>query len=76
MSTFNLYVDELTPTWFRYHYEVEADNIEEAVQKIIDCEVESYDSEQLSTYSEDPTKIEIYDDLTDGLLYENSKSNN
>lgn len=74
MSTFNLYVDELTPTWFRYHYEVEADNIEEAVQKIIDCEVEFYNSEQLYTYSEDPTKIEIYDDLTDELLYENSKS--
>lgn len=74
MSTFNLYVDELTPTWFRYHYEIEADTIEEATQKIIDCEVEFYDSEQLFTYSEDPTKIEIYDDLTDKLLYENSKS--
>ena len=74
MSTFNLYVDELTPTWFRYHYEVEADNIEEAVQKIIDCDAECYESEQLYDFCNDPTKIEIYDDLTDELLYENSKS--
>ena len=73
MSTFNLYADELTPTWYRYHYTVEADNIEEAVQKIIDCEVEFYDSEQLLTFSEQPTKIEIYDDLTDELLYESTK---
>lgn len=74
MSTFNLYVDELIPTWFRYHYQVEADTIEEAIQKIIDCDAECYESEQLYDFYNDATKIEIYDDLTDELLYENSKS--
>lgn len=76
MSTFNLYVDELTPTWFRYHYQVEADSIEEAIQKIIDCDVEFYESEQLYDFCNEVTKIEIYNEITDELLYENSKSNN
>ena len=43
MSIFNLYADELTPTWFRYYYQVEAVSIEEAVQKVIDCDVECHE---------------------------------
>lgn len=74
MSIFNLYADELTPTWFRYYYQVEADSIEEAVQKVIDCDVECHESEQLYDFCNDATKIEIYDEITDKLLYENSKS--
>ena len=47
MKKFKLYKDILTKGWNRYFYEVEAENIEEAVEKVKDDEIEDYYFEQL-----------------------------
>lgn len=47
MKSFNLYEDVLSRTWNRYYYEVEAETLEEAIEKVKDGEVDCYDSEQL-----------------------------
>ena len=47
MNSFNLYEDILSRTWNRYYYEVEAETLEEAIEKVKDGEVDCYDSEQL-----------------------------
>lgn len=33
MNSFNLYEDVLSRTWNRYYYEVEAETLEEAIEK-------------------------------------------
>lgn len=39
MNSFNLYEDVLSRTWNRYYYEVEAETLEEAIEKVKDGEV-------------------------------------
>lgn len=39
MNSFNLYEDILSRTWNRYYYEVEAETLEEAIEKVKDGEV-------------------------------------
>lgn len=53
MNSFNLYEDVLSRTWNRYYYEVEADTLEEAIEKVKDGEVDCYDSEQLYESTDD-----------------------
>lgn len=66
MPIFKLKKDELIKTWYRSHYEIEADTIEEAVNKI--DEVDPYDSELLDLFEQDPLKIQILNE--DGkILY-------
>lgn len=36
MNSFNLYEDILSRTWNRYYYEVEAETLEEAIEKVKD----------------------------------------
>lgn len=53
MNSFNLYEDILSRTWNRYYYEVEAETLEEAIEKVKDGEVDCYDSEQLYESTDD-----------------------
>lgn len=53
MNSFNLYEDVLSRTWNRYYYEVEAETLEEAIEKVKDGEVDCYDSEQLYESTDD-----------------------
>lgn len=46
MTKFKLYEDILSRFWNRYFYDVEANTIEEAVEKVRCGEVDCYDSEQ------------------------------
>lgn len=47
MTKFKLYEDILSRSWNRYFYDVEANTIEEAVEKVRYEEVDCYDSEQI-----------------------------
>lgn len=47
MTKFKLYEDILSRFWNRYFYDVEANTIEEAVEKVRCGEVDCYDSEQI-----------------------------
>ena len=47
MTKFKLYQDILSHSWNRYFYDVEANTIEEAVEKVRDGEVDCYDFEQI-----------------------------
>lgn len=45
MAIFKLTKQELIKQWWNDFYEVEADTLEEAIQKILDYEEDPYDSE-------------------------------
>lgn len=62
MTKFKLYEDILSRFWNRYFYDVEANTMEEAVEKVRYEKVDCYDSEQ------------IYE-LIDGLDSENNNGN-
>ena len=73
MPVFNLKVDSLYKQWWRDYYEVEAETREEAVQLILDEEVDAVDSELLiESISQIPLKMEILDEQGE-ILY--SKDN-
>ena len=73
MAIFNLKVDSLYKQWWRDYYEVEAETQEEAMQLILDEEVDSVDSELLvESISQIPLKMEIMDEQGE-ILY--SKDN-
>lgn len=73
MAIFNLKVDSLYQQWWRDYYEVEAETKEEAIQLILDEEVDSIDSELLiESISQIPLKMEIMDEQGE-ILY--SKDN-
>lgn len=80
MTKFKLYEDVLSRSWNRYFYDVEADTIEEAVEKVRYGEVDCYDSEQIygaidelspEDNNGNPTR-EIYTDK-DELIWHNAK---
>ena len=74
MALFNLCVDELKPTWYRYFVEVEAETLEEAIEKakVFDCEIN--DSETF--YDDfDAIKLEVLDERGYKTLYSNEISN-
>lgn len=73
MAIFNLKVDSLYKQWWRDYYEVEAETQEEAIQLILDEEVDAVDSELLiESISQIPLKMEIMDEQGE-ILY--SKDN-
>lgn len=73
MAIFNLKVDSLYKQWWRDYYEVEAETQEEAMQLILDEEVDAVDSELLiESISQIPLKMEILDEQGE-ILY--SKDN-
>ena len=73
MPVFNLKVDSLYQQWWRDYYEVEAETVEEAIQLILNEEVDASDSELLiESISQIPLKMEIMDEQGE-ILY--SKDN-
>ena len=73
MPILNLKVDSLYQQWWRDYYEVEAETQEEAIQLILDEEVDAVDSELLiESISQIPLKMEIMDEQGE-ILY--SKDN-
>ena len=74
MPVFNLKVDSLYKQWWRDYYEVEAETREEAVQLILDEEVDAVDSELLiESISQIPLKMEIMDEQGEILYSENNE---
>jgi tRNA(His) 5'-end guanylyltransferase len=80
MTKFKLYEDILSRSWNRYFYDVEANTIEEAVEKVRYGEVGCYDSEQIYEVIDEldpvdnngsPTR-EIYNDK-DELMWHNAE---
>lgn len=77
---FDLYEDILSHSWHRFYYRVEAETIEEAIEEVKNGKQDCYDSELLyETVIElspednngNPTR-EIYDNLNDTLVWDNS----
>ena len=74
MPVFNLKVDSLYQQWWRDYYEVEAETKEEAVQMILNEEVDYEDSELLIECSKQiPLKMEIMDEQGEILYSENNE---
>lgn len=78
MKKFELYIDEKVSVWRRTLVEVEADTLEEAVNKAAKYDYAPIESEILYETEEllDPTSkatVEIYDETLNDLLYDNSK---
>jgi len=79
MEKFNLYQDLKSTIWRREYYSIDAESEEEAVDKILNGEVEMTDNELLYETEEcmDPDEnqgnstIEIYSDATGDLIYTN-----
>ena len=73
MPIFNFKKDSLIQQWWRDYYEVEAETKEEALQMVLDEEVDCYDSELLiDCIDQIPVKMEIMDEQGE-ILY--SKDN-
>lgn len=79
MSLFKLYKDVKYTSWDRLYFEVEAEDINSAVQKIVDGDVDEYDVKGLDVYeiltpeeNNDFSTIEIFSN-TDELLYKNGE---
>ena len=62
MAKFNLIRDERQSTWYRYYCEIEANTLEEAVEKLkdFDNDVEIIESEQLFDITAPILEYEIY----------------
>ena len=82
MNKYLLYEDIKVETWRRYHYYVEAESLKEALEKVSNEKVDSYDSEEMPEVDYymnpddnlgNPTR-EIYDG-DDRLLYNNVEGN-
>lgn len=74
MPVFNLKVDSLYQQWWRDYYEVEAETKEEAIQLILDEEVDAIDSELLiESINQIPLKMEIMDEQGEILYSENNE---
>lgn len=74
MPVFNLKVDSLYQQWWRDYYEVEAETQEEAIQLILDEEVDAVDSELLiESINQIPLKMEIMDEQGEILYSENNE---
>ena len=74
MPVFNLKGDSLYQQWWRDYYEVEVETQEEAIQLILDEEVDSVDSELLiESISQIPLKMEILDEQGEILYSEDNE---
>ena len=62
MPVFKLKCDQKYETWYRDYYEIQANTQEEAVQIILEGDVEPYDSIILPDLMAEPIKTEILDE--------------
>lgn len=62
MPIFKLIKDECFESWWRSHYEIQAETLEEAVELVKDDEVDPYDTEILPDLMQTPIQIEIFDE--------------
>lgn len=79
MSEFNMRVEERIAMWHREYVTVEAETLEEAIQKCIDGDYDIDDSEDLYETAErvdenevQDSTFEIFQDDSDSLLYTNN----
>lgn len=79
MSEFNMRVEERIAMWRREYVTVEAETLEEAIQKCIDGDYDIDDSEDLYEIAErvdenevQDSTFEIFQDDSDSLLYTNN----
>lgn len=75
MSIFKLKKDEKVETWWRSYYEIEADNLNDAIKKILDGYEDAYDSEPLTYGYSEPIEIEILDSEENIIYHKNNESN-
>lgn len=66
MPIFKLIKDECFESWWRSHYEVQAETLEEAVELVKNDEIDPYDTEMLPDLMQTPIQVEIFDE--DGNL--------
>ena len=62
MPIFKLTKQELIKQWWNDFYEIEANTLEEAIQKILDYEEDPYDSEPVVEILAAPERIIILDE--------------
>ena len=61
MPIYKLKCDRMYNTWWRDHYEIKADSIDEAIKIILEGDVEPYDTECLHDLNVEPVGTEILD---------------
>ena len=66
MPIFKLIKDECFESWWRSHYEIQAETLEEAVELVKNDEVDPHDTEILPDLMQTPIQVEIFDE--DGNL--------
>jgi hypothetical protein len=86
METFDFYVDQKVTTWYRTHYEIEAENLQEAKKKALefyekgntsDLPWEQYDgtTELMSVEENNGASVtEIYTDLGEMVYHDGNAS--
>lgn len=62
MPIFKLKKDELIEQWWRDYYEIEANTLEEALEILLDGDVDPYDSMPLVDGIPDPLEMEVLDE--------------
>lgn len=62
MPIFKLIKDECFESWWRSHYEIQAETLEEAIELVKDDEVDPYDTEILPDLMQTPIQVEIFDE--------------
>ena len=62
MPIFRLTSQELIKQWWNDFYEIEADTLEEAIQRILDGDEDPYDSEPVIEIQVAPERIIILDE--------------
>lgn len=70
---FKLTEKELVRVWRRYSYEVEAENLEEAMEKVKSGDIIAYDSETLHEFTED-VPPEENDYCATRIIYDSKKN--
>ena len=75
MPIFNLKKDEKIETWWRSYYKIEADDLNNAIKKVLDDHEDAYDSEPLIYGYSEPIEIEILDSEENTVYYKNNESN-
>lgn len=72
MPIFNLKKNESCHQWYRNYYKIEADTLNEAVNKILNDEVEAYDYEPIIECGQEPDFFEIIDEF-DNTIYRSNE---
>lgn len=68
MPIFKLIKDECFESWWRNHYEIQAETLEEAVELVKNDEVDPYDTEILPDLMQTPIQTEIMDEECNVLI--------